>query len=87
VGLTGDGEMGERTMATGEGILRDSEGRVEVAVVEMERESLGLTAREASMVVGLCGLILLWCRRWTLINVRVQRWKLWFVGSQSKTTE
>ena len=48
----GDGEIGERTMATGEGRLSDSEGRVEawVAVVEMERESLGLTAREASIL-------------------------------------
>jgi hypothetical protein len=29
VGLMGDGEMGERTMATGEGRLSDNEGRVE----------------------------------------------------------
>lgn len=74
VGLTGEGETGERTMATGEDRLRDSEVRVEVAVVEMERESLGLTAREASMFVGLRGWILWWwCRRRTLINVRVER--------------
>ena len=45
----GEGEIGERTIATGEGRLSDSEGRV--AAVEMERESLGLTAREASIFV------------------------------------
>ena len=51
MGLIGDGETGERTMATGEGRLIESEGRVGVcvAVVEMERESLGLTALEASI--------------------------------------
>jgi hypothetical protein len=50
VGLTGDGETGERAMATGDGMLSDSEGRAEVVVVEMESESLGLTAREASIL-------------------------------------
>ena len=46
----GDGEMGERAMATGDGMLSDKEGRVEVVAVEIESESLGLTAREASML-------------------------------------
>ena len=46
--------MGERrgAMATGEGRLSWREGRllVDWAAVEMLRESLGLTAREASML-------------------------------------
>jgi hypothetical protein len=67
----GDGSMGERTMATGEGKLSDSDGRVEVAVVEMARESLGLSAREASIFVGLTELILLWWWSWWTVNVRV----------------
>lgn len=49
MGLMGDGETGERTMATGEGRLSESEGRE--AAVEMERESLGLMAREASISI------------------------------------
>jgi len=49
VGLMGDGEIGERTMATGEGRLRVIDGRV--ALVEMERESLGLRDREASILI------------------------------------
>jgi len=51
VGLIGDGETGERTIATGEGRLSESEGRVEV--VEMARESFGFMDREASMVADL----------------------------------
>jgi hypothetical protein len=51
VGLIGDGETGERTIATGEGRLSESEGRVEV--VEMARESFGFMDREASMVAEL----------------------------------
>lgn len=47
VGLTGDGEIGVRG-ATGD--LRAREGRVlDWTVVEMLRESLGLTTREASI--------------------------------------
>jgi len=51
VGLIGDGETGERTIATGEGRLSESEGRAEV--VEMARESFGFMDREASMVAEL----------------------------------
>ena len=51
VGLIGDGETGERTIATGEGRLSESEGRVEV--VEMARESFGFMDREASMFAEL----------------------------------
>ena len=50
MGLIGDGETGERTIATGEARLSESEGRVEV--VEMARESFGFMDREASMVAG-----------------------------------
>ena len=44
----GDGGTGGRTIATGEGRLSESEGRVEV--VEMARESFGFMDREASMI-------------------------------------
>jgi len=56
----GDGDTGERTIATGDGMLSESEGRAEVALVEMASESLGLTAREASIFVGLTGFISSW---------------------------
>ena len=61
----GDGETGERSgaIATGEGRLSCSEGRllVDWAAVEMLRESLGLTAREASMLADVwCALLCLW---------------------------
>jgi hypothetical protein len=60
VGLMGDGDTGERTIATGDGMLSESEGRAEVTLVEMESESLGLTAREASIFVRLTGFISWW---------------------------
>ena len=44
----GDGDTGGRAMATGEGRLSESEGRVEE--VEMARESFGFMDREASMI-------------------------------------
>jgi len=50
----GEGEMGDlkgMDMATGEGRFRV--GRLGAAV-EMERESLGLTAREASILTSCC---------------------------------
>jgi len=59
VGLSGAGETGERrgersggAMATGEARLSFRDGRVadDWEVVEMLRESLGLTALEASML-------------------------------------
>jgi len=65
VGEIGDGEMGERSAEddmdivgpTGEGRLRESEGRfdcgVAAAEVEMARESLGFMDREASMLTDL----------------------------------
>jgi hypothetical protein len=61
VGLMGDGETGERTIATGEGRERESEGRVEV--VEMARESFGFMEREASMIAefDLIDFVRLWC--------------------------
>ena len=46
VGLIGDGDTGDLTET---GDLRDRDGRA--AVVEMLRASLGLTARDASMLV------------------------------------
>jgi hypothetical protein len=51
VGLIGEGETGERTIATGEGRDSESEGRVEE--VEMARESFGFMDREASMIAEL----------------------------------
>jgi len=64
VGEIGDGEMGERSAEddidivgpTGEGRLRESEGRLDcgVAAVEIERESLGfMDDREASILTDL----------------------------------
>jgi len=58
VGDTGDGSMGERRgmdMATGEGRLSERAGLLDCGVadeVEMERESFGLMAREASILTN-----------------------------------
>jgi hypothetical protein len=53
VGLTGEGEMGERSDEVAEVVLGDLRlrvGRVRVGAVLMLRESLGLTALEASIL-------------------------------------
>jgi len=56
VGDTGDGSTGERRdMATGEGRLSERAGLLDCGVadeVEMERESFGLMAREASILTN-----------------------------------